>query len=46
MTAVTQLAHHGMIYVPPGYSFGAGMFDMANVKVGSVSPPSPRTASA
>lgn len=28
MTAVTQLAHHGMIFVPPGYSFGAKMFQL------------------
>ncbi|GAB4849583.1 hypothetical protein Ancab_004378 [Ancistrocladus abbreviatus] len=25
LTAVTQLAHHGMIFVPIGYTFGAGM---------------------
>ncbi|KAG9160908.1 hypothetical protein Leryth_008722 [Lithospermum erythrorhizon] len=35
LTAVTQLVHHGMIYVPIGYTFGAGMFDMENVKGGS-----------
>lgn len=33
MTAVTQLVHHGMIYVPPGYSYGAGMFDMSEIHV-------------
>lgn len=34
-TAVTQLAHHGMIFVPPGYSFGAKMFDISEVHGGS-----------
>ncbi|KAL2496122.1 NAD(P)H dehydrogenase (quinone) FQR1 [Forsythia ovata] len=35
LTAVTQLAHHGMLFVPIGYTFGAGMFDMEKVKGGS-----------
>lgn len=35
LTAITQLAHHGMIFVPIGYTFGAGMFEMENVKGGS-----------
>lgn len=35
LTAITQLAHHGMIFVPVGYTFGAGMFEMENVKGGS-----------
>ncbi|OAY79016.1 NAD(P)H dehydrogenase (quinone) FQR1, partial [Ananas comosus] len=35
LTAVTQLTHHGMIFVPIGYTFGAGMFEMENVKGGS-----------
>ncbi|KAM6578199.1 hypothetical protein CsatB_030036 [Cannabis sativa] len=35
LTAVTQLAHHGMIYVPIGYTFGSGMFEMNEVKGGS-----------
>lgn len=35
MTAVTQLAHHGMLYVPLGYTFGTGMFEMEQVKGGS-----------
>ncbi|XP_059626501.1 probable NAD(P)H dehydrogenase (quinone) FQR1-like 3 isoform X1 [Cornus florida] len=35
LTAVTQLAHHGMIYVPLGYTFGSGMFEMNEVKGGS-----------
>ncbi len=33
MTAVTQLAHHGMIFVPMGYSAGEMMFNMDEVKV-------------
>ncbi|KAH9326851.1 hypothetical protein KI387_007029, partial [Taxus chinensis] len=28
LTAITQLVHHGLIYVPIGYTFGAGMFEM------------------
>ncbi|KAF8018842.1 hypothetical protein BT93_H3665 [Corymbia citriodora subsp. variegata] len=35
LTAVTQLAHHGMIFVPLGYTFGGGMFEMNEVKGGS-----------
>ncbi|KAF8391438.1 hypothetical protein HHK36_023743 [Tetracentron sinense] len=35
LTAITQLVHHGMIYVPIGYTFGAGMFEMEKVKGGS-----------
>lgn len=35
MTAVTQFAHHGMIFVPPGYSGGAEMFQLAEVAGGS-----------
>lgn len=35
LTAVTQLAHHGMIFVPLGYTFGKGMFEMDEVKGGS-----------
>ncbi|KAJ1394972.1 NADPH-dependent FMN reductase-like [Sesbania bispinosa] len=34
-TAITQLVHHGMLYVPIGYSFGAGMFDMDSIRGGS-----------
>ncbi|KAJ8452684.1 hypothetical protein Cgig2_005020 [Carnegiea gigantea] len=34
-TAITQLAHHGMIFVPLGYTFGDGMFEMNEVKGGS-----------
>ncbi|KAK9084968.1 hypothetical protein Sjap_025379 [Stephania japonica] len=32
---ITQLVHHGMIFVPIGYTFGAGMFEMEQVKGGS-----------
>jgi NAD(P)H dehydrogenase (quinone) len=28
LTAITVLTHHGMIFVPVGYSFGGGMFDV------------------
>ncbi|KAK1368477.1 hypothetical protein DCAR_0104446 [Daucus carota subsp. sativus] len=35
LTAITQLVHHGMIFVPIGYTFGSGMFEMENVKGGS-----------
>ncbi|RVW21383.1 putative NAD(P)H dehydrogenase (quinone) FQR1-like 2 [Vitis vinifera] len=34
-TAITQLAHHGMLYVPIGYTFGAGMFKMDSIRGGS-----------
>lgn len=34
-TAVTQLCHHGMIFVPIGYTFGAGMFKMDSIRGGS-----------
>eukprot|EP01026_Neomeris_dumetosa_P067401 TRINITY_DN6574_c0_g1_i3.p1 TRINITY_DN6574_c0_g1~~TRINITY_DN6574_c0_g1_i3.p1 ORF type:complete len:205 (+),score=32.14 TRINITY_DN6574_c0_g1_i3:237-851(+) len=35
LTAVTQFTHHGMIFVPPGYSFGEKMFDNSQVHGGS-----------
>ncbi|GMH24319.1 hypothetical protein Nepgr_026162 [Nepenthes gracilis] len=35
LTAITQLAHHGMIFVPVGYTFGGGMFEMEEVKGGT-----------
>ncbi|KAH6765685.1 flavodoxin-like quinone reductase 1, partial [Perilla frutescens var. hirtella] len=35
LTAITQLAHHGMIFVPLGYTFGGGMFEMEEVRGGS-----------
>ncbi|KAL1562910.1 NAD(P)H dehydrogenase (quinone) [Salvia divinorum] len=35
LTAITQLVHHGMIFVSIGYTFGAGMFEMEKVKGGS-----------
>ncbi|KAJ8530155.1 hypothetical protein K7X08_036990 [Anisodus acutangulus] len=34
-TAITQLANHGMLYVPIGYTFGAGMFRMDSIRGGS-----------
>nr|CAB3455439.1 unnamed protein product [Digitaria exilis] len=34
LTAVTQLAHHGMLFVPIGATFGAGMFGMDEVRGG------------
>ncbi|KAJ4832138.1 hypothetical protein Tsubulata_043664 [Turnera subulata] len=34
-TAITQLVHHGMLYVPIGYTFGAGMFRMDSIRGGS-----------
>lgn len=35
LTAITQLVHHGMIFVPIGYTIGAGMLEMERVKGGS-----------
>ncbi|GAB2229952.1 hypothetical protein Droror1_Dr00014208 [Drosera rotundifolia] len=35
LTAITQLVHHGMIFVPIGYTFGAGMFETEKAKGGS-----------
>ncbi|CAL0300856.1 unnamed protein product [Lupinus luteus] len=35
LTSITQLVHHGLIFVPIGYTFGAGMFEMEKVKGGS-----------
>lgn len=35
LTAITQLAHHGMIFVPLGYTFGSKMMEMDEVKGGS-----------
>lgn len=34
-TAITQLVHHGMLYVPIGYTFGSGMFKMDSIRGGS-----------
>ncbi|KAG0549427.1 hypothetical protein BDA96_01G255000 [Sorghum bicolor] len=34
-TAITQLAHHGMLFVPIGYTFGSGMFNMDDIRGGS-----------
>jgi NAD(P)H dehydrogenase (quinone) len=35
MTALTQIAAHGMIYVPIGYSYGKHQFDISTVHGGS-----------
>ncbi len=35
LTAVTQLAHHGMVFVPTGYSFGAKLYGLEEVRGGS-----------
>ncbi|KAL0912104.1 hypothetical protein M5K25_018054 [Dendrobium thyrsiflorum] len=35
LTAITQLVHHGMIFVPVGYTAGPGMFEIEKVKGGS-----------
>ncbi|XP_042475508.1 probable NAD(P)H dehydrogenase (quinone) FQR1-like 3 isoform X2 [Macadamia integrifolia] len=35
LTAMTQLAHLGIIFVPLGYTFGSGMFEMNEWKGGS-----------
>ncbi|KAL5710356.1 NAD(P)H dehydrogenase (quinone) [Ranunculus cassubicifolius] len=34
-TAISQLAQYGMLFVPLGYTFGSGMFEMGEVKGGS-----------
>jgi NAD(P)H dehydrogenase (quinone) len=34
-TAITQLTHHGMLFVPVGYSFGAELFDVSSLRGGS-----------
>ncbi|RZC55573.1 hypothetical protein C5167_014423 [Papaver somniferum] len=34
LRAITQLVHHGLIYVPIGYTFEAGIFKMVQVKGG------------
>ena len=35
LTAITQLAHHGMVFVPIGYSFGKEMSTMTEIRGGS-----------
>jgi NAD(P)H dehydrogenase (quinone) len=35
LTAITQLTHHGMIFVPIGYTAGAGMFEINEARGGS-----------
>ncbi|CAL8471233.1 g10775 [Coccomyxa elongata] len=34
-TALPNVVHHGMIYVPPGYGFGAPMYGLDEVRGGS-----------
>ncbi|XP_057783018.1 probable NAD(P)H dehydrogenase (quinone) FQR1-like 2 [Salvia miltiorrhiza] len=34
-TAITQLAHHGMVYVPIGYTFEEGMWESERIRGGS-----------
>lgn len=34
-TAITQLAHQGMLFVPIGYTFGPGMFIVDSIRGGS-----------
>ncbi|KAJ1412566.1 Flavoprotein-like superfamily [Sesbania bispinosa] len=31
----SQVVHHGILFVPIGYTFGAGMFEMEELKGGS-----------
>lgn len=35
LTAITQLTHHGLIFVPLGYTFGPKMYDLEEVRGGS-----------
>ncbi|KAG0569861.1 hypothetical protein KC19_6G121500 [Ceratodon purpureus] len=35
LTSITQLVHHGMLYVPIGYTFGSGMFTFDEIRGGS-----------
>ncbi|RYR08857.1 hypothetical protein Ahy_B05g076695 [Arachis hypogaea] len=35
LTAITQLVYHGMLFVPIGYTFGGGMFEMNEVNGGN-----------
>ncbi|XP_073038796.1 probable NAD(P)H dehydrogenase (quinone) FQR1-like 2 [Primulina eburnea] len=34
-TAITQLAHHWMLFIPIGYTFGGGMFKMDSIRGGT-----------
>jgi len=34
MTSMTQLVHHGMIFIPPGYTHGQALFDVQEVRGG------------
>uniref|UniRef100_A0A251T6D3 Putative amine oxidase n=1 Tax=Helianthus annuus TaxID=4232 RepID=A0A251T6D3_HELAN len=33
LTAITQLAHHGTLFVPLGYTFGSGMFEIDDINL-------------
>jgi len=35
LTFVTQLAHHGMVFVPTGYSYGPELFSLQEIRGGS-----------
>ncbi|EIE19582.1 LEDI-3 protein [Coccomyxa subellipsoidea C-169] len=35
LTSLPNLVHHGMVYVPPGYAFGAALYDLNAVRGGS-----------
>nr|TKS05334.1 hypothetical protein D5086_0000134310 [Populus alba] len=35
LTVITQLVHHGMLFVPIGYTCGAGMLGMDSIRGGS-----------
>lgn len=35
LTSLPNLVNHGLIFVPIAYTFGAGMFEMGEVKGGS-----------
>lgn len=35
LTTIPVFSHHGMIFVPPGYSFGTPLFDVTTVRGGT-----------
>jgi NAD(P)H dehydrogenase (quinone) len=35
LTSITQLAHHGMVFVPTGYAYGPELFSLQEVRGGS-----------
>lgn len=35
LTAITQLAHHGMVFVPSGYTYGPELYDLTEIRGGS-----------